>query len=317
MSILYTPSLDRYEAGEGFYAMVDGYMLGAATLNRCASVRQGFSRTKEQIGRDGIQNYMIQIFRKGRCHAHTRHGELVMRSGDICIFDNTQPLDTVNDDFDLLALVVPRERLAPLLHDPDGVHYGCVRKDNPLARLFRSHLAELYRSAPTMRTEHAAGILSSLIHFLATVINGGLDLTREHNAPIRHDLIQRVRRHVDANLESGQLQVADLATGFGISRTRFYSLFEPHGGVAAYVQRRRLAVAYARLTDPLEPRLSINAIAASVGFQSESAFIRAFRRRYGMTPGAARRGKGVLPLPVMLPDGPPHERSWSNWLARL
>lgn len=317
MSALYTPRFEYRRDDDYFHAFVDGFMLGAATVNRCRSVRQGFARTSGQIGRDGIENYMIQVFSSGRCHARAPHGDLVMNSSDICIFDNAQPLDTVNDDFDLLAIVVPRDRLAPLLWDPDAVHYGCVKGDTPLAGLLRAHLADLYRTAPDMRIEEVPGAFSALIHFLAAVINGGVDLTREQKALLRHGAITRIGRYVDANLDSDRLGIEDIADRFGLSRQRLCGLFERHGGIAAYVQHRRLAAAFAKLTDSHQPQRPINETAASVGFQSESGFVRAFRRQYGMTPDDARRSRGALLPAAASVGGPPHEHSWSDWLTQL
>ncbi|WP_197489608.1 helix-turn-helix domain-containing protein [Martelella sp. AD-3] len=313
MSQLYVPTLDQ-GAGDPFRVEVDSFMLGIGTLGRCMSVRQAFARSRTQIGRDGIDNYMVQIFRRGRCHARAPGGDITLDAGDICIFDNAEPLDTVNEDFDLMALAVPRNRLAPLLHDPDGLHYRRVRRDMPLARLFRSHVMEVYRMAPAMQAQDGPRVFSALVHFLAAVINGGSDLTCDQKALLRHSLMQDVRQHIDDNLESDKLTVEDIAARFGVSRTRLYAHFEPHGGVAAFVRQRRLAAAYHKLTDPLAPQPNINIIATAVGFQSESAFIRAFRRQYGMTPGEARRQRHAAAAPVT--TSPATKYVWSEWFTR-
>jgi AraC-like DNA-binding protein len=313
MGVLYKPGLDRNSANQ-FHASVDSFMLGDVTLNRCSSVGQSFSRTSGQIGRDGIQSYMVQVFSRGRCHAQAPRGELILDKDDICVFDNAQPLDTFNEDFDLLALVVPRDRLAPLLRDPDGAHYGCVKADLPLAHLFRAHLRELSKIMPSMRQNEAQAVLSTLIPFLAAVLNGGLDLTSDQKELVRQSLRRKIGHYIEANLDSSALQVEDLAAQFGMSRSRFYRLFQNFGGVAEYIQNKRLAVAYERLTGPAARADTINAIAASVGFQSESAFIRAFRRHYGMTPGDARKGFNRGPSDGWRRGRGIHERSWSDWL---
>jgi len=312
MSQLYVPTLDD-PSRNPFHVEVDGFLFGMGTLGRCASVQQAFSRSREQIGRDGIDNYMVQIFRKGRCHARMSGGDVILDTGDVCIFDNTEPLDTVNENFDLMALAVPREQLAPLLHDADGLHYRRVRGETPLARLFCKHVLDVYRMAPSIRIEDGPNVFSALVHFLAAVINSGGDLTREQQALLRQGVLQEVRRHIDANLESENLSVDDIASRFGISRTRLYRHFEPYGGVAAFVRQRRLAAAHQKLTDPRALPLNNNAIAASVGFQSESAFIRAFRRRYGMTPGDARRQSQTAAIPAASSASTGH--SWSEWFA--
>ncbi|MGV0818231.1 helix-turn-helix domain-containing protein [Martelella sp. AMO21009] len=312
MSQLYLPTLESAE-DRPFRAEVNGFLLGAGTLGRCASVQQAFSRSRAQIGRDGVDNYMIQIFRKGRCHARTPRGDVILDAGDVCIFDNTEPLDTVNEDFDLMALAVPRDQLAPLLREPDGLHYRRVRRETPLARLFHTHVMDVYRMAPQIRAEDGPRVFSALVQFLAAVINNDCDLSGEQKALLRQSVLQEVRRHIDANLESENLTVEDIAARFGISRTRLYRHFEPYGGVAAFVRERRLAAAHQKLTDPRALPLNNNVIAASVGFQSESAFIRAFRRRYGMTPGEARRQRHGAAMPAAA--SAPTRYTWSAWFA--
>lgn len=316
MSVLYQPDLlDTGARDDPFQVRVENFMLGLGTIGRCASVRQAFRRSKTQIGQDGIQNYMIQIFRKGRCLAHAPRGDVILNTGDICIFDNAEPLDTVNEDFDLMALVVPRDLLAPLLHDPDGLHYGRVRRDTPLARLFSAHVMDLYQMAPKMRAQEGPGVFSAMVHYLAAVINGGVDLTVEQKVLLRRGILQEIQRYIDSNVEDPDLTVERIAARFGISRTRLYGYFEAYGGVAAFVQQRRLAIAFQKLTHPMEPRNSINAIAASVGFQSESAFIRAFRRQYEKTPGEARR-EGMKTRLIWTP-AQSNDRQWSDWIAAL
>ena len=59
-----------------------------------------------------------------------------------------------------------------------------------------------------------------------------------------------------------------------------------------YVAQWRLRIARARLREGDEP---IGAIAESCGYRSEAAFCRAFKREFGVSPGADRR-TGPAPL---------------------
>ena len=60
------------------------------------------------------------------------------------------------------------------------------------------------------------------------------------------------------------------------------------GGVAAYIQTRRLARAHADLADPGKAPRKIYEVAYRWGFVSEAHFSRAFRRAFGVTPGEVR-----------------------------
>lgn len=88
--------------------------------------------------------------------------------------------------------------------------------------------------------------------------------------------------------------LASLAGAAGVSRSAFAARFRDRVGEPpmAYVTAWRMDVA-ARLVR--EERLPLARVAERVGYQSEAAFNRAFRRAHGVTPGAfARRGPAFL-----------------------
>jgi AraC-like DNA-binding protein len=81
---------------------------------------------------------------------------------------------------------------------------------------------------------------------------------------------------------------ASLAEAVGMSRSRFAARFtalvgEPPLG---YLSRWRLETAAGLLQDGA---LSLGEVAGRVGYESEAAFSKAFRRRFGVPPGAYRR----------------------------
>ncbi|WAP71367.1 AraC family transcriptional regulator [Jiella pelagia] len=102
----------------------------------------------------------------------------------------------------------------------------------------------------------------------------------------------------------------------GLSRSTLYRLFEPFGGVAAYILERRLEQAYRALGDSRDLRL-IGTIAHGLGFAGESQFSRSFRQRFGRTPSEVRRlardgaGTGEGGEPVL------SERPFAAWLQGL
>lgn len=82
---------------------------------------------------------------------------------------------------------------------------------------------------------------------------------------------------------------ASLAEAVGTSRSRFAARFTALVGEPpmAYLSRWRLETAAGLLQDG---SLSLGEIAPRVGYESEAAFSKAFRRRFGKPPGAYRRG---------------------------
>jgi len=82
-------------------------------------------------------------------------------------------------------------------------------------------------------------------------------------------------------------ELVDLA---GASRSTLVRQFQTTVNMAplSFLGELRLALARHRILATSEP---IAAIAEGVGYQSETAFRRAYHRRFGVPPGADRRGE--------------------------
>lgn len=86
--------------------------------------------------------------------------------------------------------------------------------------------------------------------------------------------------------------LAALATQVGLSRSAFASRFATLVGLPPleYLTQWRMRVAQARLQDGETAAGGMAQLAERVGYQSEAAFSRAFKRVTGMTPGSVQRG---------------------------
>ena len=82
--------------------------------------------------------------------------------------------------------------------------------------------------------------------------------------------------------------VESLARELAMSRSAFAARFTALVGepAIAYVTRWRMQVAVAALRDE---RATVGELAGRLGYRSEAAFARAFKRETGMPPGAVRR----------------------------
>jgi AraC family transcriptional regulator, activator of mtrCDE len=84
----------------------------------------------------------------------------------------------------------------------------------------------------------------------------------------------------------------EMAEAAVASRATLVRAFRRHAGTApmAFLSELRLATARKRLAGTLDP---VAGIAADVGYASEGALSRAILKRYGVRPGALRRGQPV------------------------
>jgi AraC family transcriptional regulator len=130
---------------------------------------------------------------------------------------------------------------------------------------------------------------------------------------MNHDFLAEVLAYIEAHRDE-PMTVAELAAVAGFSPYHFSRLFTARFGtsVMGYVRDCRLQAASLRLTGDNPPALID--LAFDCGFESQEAFTRAFRRRYGVPPGQFQRDalrlqpmERKMPAPgnanvVMLPE---------------
>jgi AraC family transcriptional regulator len=102
------------------------------------------------------------------------------------------------------------------------------------------------------------------------------------------DFLAEVLAYIQAHREE-PVTVAELARVAGFSPYHFSRLFTARFGASVmdYVRTVRLQAAALRLTGDAPPPLA--ELAFDCGFESQEAFTRAFRRRYGTPPGQFKR----------------------------
>ncbi len=131
----------------------------------------------------------------------------------------------------------------------------------------------------------------------ASLVNEALSLTfapieEEFSKHADNTLPGRVRRIIAADYQDIQ-DISELAARLQISREHLSRIFKEQTGLTLHEYLTNVRLRHA--VDLLQRfrRLSIKEIAANVGFNDYSAFFRAFRQTYGLSPGEFR-GSGTM-----------------------
>ena len=108
-------------------------------------------------------------------------------------------------------------------------------------------------------------------------------------ATVNDPRLSRALRHIHQNPRP-DLDLMALARVAGMSRTSFAVRFREVMGTppASYLTEWRMLKARRLL---LQTELSLSDIVNRVGYRSDAAFVRAFKRRFGDTPGKVRKGQ--------------------------
>ncbi|WP_026783207.1 helix-turn-helix domain-containing protein [Pleomorphomonas koreensis] len=304
-------SRSRKGVEDGFFASVDAAFMGEVALGRLKATAQDFDRSRYKIARDGMDGYLLQFYLRGQSATRGSNAE-VAGEGDLYVIDMAQPLATSTSDHDQISLVVPRRLMTPRLDGPDGVHMRVIPAGLPLVSLFRDSLKSFQGQIDGMSRREAEAALPPLLDLAAAAINGHVD--ERSMAGVNLAQFVAVRRHVEERLLDPGLTLDGVLAAFGLSRRKAYRLFEPVGGFATYVNRRRLQRSLLALRAPEWRHLTISEIGSAHGFANAENFSRAFRREYGLSPREVRQlaatGRSLSEVAGALP-----ETEWTRWIG--
>jgi AraC-like DNA-binding protein len=274
----------------GFRAEFGTYNMSPIVMAR-ARVAPGmhrFRRPPGKIAATGLDLVLVQHLVEGGDERVCEGVESRVGAGDTCFADLTRPFSTVTRGFTNLSFVVPRAMLSELVPDVDSLHGIVLRGSTPAGHLLSEHLRALWWQAGRMSLEDAPIVAKGTVGLLAAFAHPALADRRHGEFVIPAAKLFAVRRYIEQNLALPALGPAHLCSTFALSRAALYRLFEPLDGVANYIRARRLECIRASLSDPQHRHRTIADIARACGFGDLSAFTRAFRSRFGFSPGEAR-----------------------------
>lgn len=277
-----------------FRAQVHATHLGKLLVGDLHFTGQQFARAQPRVLRDGLDHYLVQWYRTGGfVGQHDGTHDVKVRPGDIVILDLGRTLRTLAQPSHVMTLIVPRDLLHGALGVPDcDLHGWVLRGNSSLGGLLCDHLLSLQHRLPGIALDDADAVSRASVQMLAACVQPGLRTLHEARGAIEGATLARLQRHIQRHLGS-ELSADTLCRTFGLSRSTLYRLFEPLGGVAHYVQQRRLLQAHHALANPANRQLRITDVAARAGFSSHAHFTRAFRAAFAMSPSDVRASAGA------------------------
>jgi AraC-like DNA-binding protein len=191
------------------------------------------------------------------------------------------PADTVA----AVSLWLPRSRALRAFANESALHGYSIDQRRVEAAVAGAALHTLGLHVSDMNAAQFDAVANGVVGLIASSIDPLL--AARSQAPL--DSFVTIRRYIDQNIALAGLDANHVANAFGVSRASLYRLLEPLGGVGAYIRHARLNRAYQEITSTEFANRRIGQIAFKYGFKNASAFNTLFRKRYGVTPGEARK----------------------------
>lgn len=270
-----------------FRARIDAWMFGGMALTSGTQSAARFTRTAERARSDAQDSLNFVFLRQGAWTGDAGDRLLSVGPGDLAVLDLAGATMAETTDLDSVTVTVARSALHTIDELPDL--HGRILEQGA-GRMLADHFVSLVRFLPSLDSKVLPALTQATLGLITASFAALPSSDRREASPVvalRH----QVKRHVDRNLNAADLSPARIGRDLEIARSSLYRAFAPLGGIASYVQRRRLEAVHALLADPREGR-TIADIAESFGFVSVAHFSNAFRVRFGYSPRDVRLGTG-------------------------
>ncbi|MBS9476967.1 acetamidase/formamidase family protein [Ancylobacter radicis] len=236
---------------------------------------------------------LIGFVQYGRGHLAEGRRAAEFADGDLWVSDpSSQGSVQFRNDFELLLLQVPRERLIgrfgrgttlPTLVLGESVSATAAR---PMLRALAANFA-MMEDGDLMAAETAATelVLSALLAEARPEEDSATQVQAAHFA--------RVCAQIEARLREPDLSIADIAKAEGLSPRYIQRLFEGQDrAFSDHVRHRRLEHCRLDLVNPQHADRSIAEIGFRWGFPDQAHFSRVFSGAYGISPRDFRKTAG-------------------------
>jgi AraC-like DNA-binding protein len=302
-------------AAGGFRAKTVLWTLDGFGFNRVCSPPISTIRTKTLIRRNPVDHWGISIGKRSATGLRMHGNTLAVPARVPFVFSLAEEACSERAD-DRLQLYLTRDAfqaIAPLLDAARG-----TALDTPEGHLLADYMFLLERNMPQLPAADGPKLARAIQAMVAACVAPSAGLAAEAARHIDLTLMERVRRAVGRNLRSPSLGPERLCREAATSRSQLYRLLEGEGGVAHYIQRRRLSESFSLLCDSAH-HFPIGKVAEMLCFADGSTFSRAFRREFGMSPSdvRARALVGEAPMvPARSREGS-DIHSFAEYLRRL
>ena len=247
-------------------------------------------RTRSQACADN-DDLVLVVNLEGTMVATQRGSDFALGPGDAFIFSCLEAGAYLRPEAGaLLTMRLPHAALATRIADIDDKIGQIIGGDQAALRLLRRYLNGM--DDDLLSTQRLRELCTSHVYDLVAAL---CDPQPDAAAAIRDGGVAAPRRRamkdfIAAHLGSPSLSVGTLAAQFGLSPRQIQRLFESEGCTfSEYVLQERLACVRARLSTAEDAERRISDLVLDHGFGDVSSFNRAFKRRYGRTPGDIRR----------------------------
>ena len=272
-----------------FFSTVKYYDDTILKVIECTCDPCGATRTRSSIRADGLETLTIQAVLQGREYINFNGEDILLKPGDLLIWDSTKPMTfKVQDRLHKISVMMPLPRFQSWLprswfsirHSLDGQSNSGL--------LLTNHLKSLRDSVFDGGCKDNYALIDATIGVLVNALEVG---SAEDAKPLRVTQLHHIKDYIKANIRNPDLSPTMIAKAGGMSSRYLHWLFNANADgdtVKQYIFRQRLDFSALDLLNPHMKNRKISDIAFYWGFQDSAHFNKRFKQQYAMSPGAFR-----------------------------
>jgi AraC-like DNA-binding protein len=284
------------DAARGFRARAASHDVGGLRVATMAADPHRATRTPGLVRNEEAEDFFVTLVVRGSVAVCQDERLIELGAGDYALVDSTRPFDFhIAGRYQSVVVQVPRPMLisrCPTAEHATATSLGTVPGIGAFAgKVFRALGEEIGQ----LDAGTANVLTTQLVELLADVVSArpGTQTATGSGAAHRQDL-RRAKAYLSANLHDDHLTLLAASLQLGFSLRYLHQLFsEVDATPRSWLFEQRLDRARQLLVQQDADSTTLAEIAARVGFKDPSHFSRAFRRRFGTSPGALRRTPGL------------------------
>jgi len=298
-----------------FYNETRTTVVDAGAIGYGRSVCQTLARSPATLRRSDVDGLNLSV------HQAAVVGDADGRSvraapGAVQLRDLSRPGASRLEKVDVTVLIAPRAVVPACLLAREA-HGAVIAPDAPGARLLTAHLTSLDALSASLTDDEVEAAIQALLLLAARMTGFEVTLASSEVAALQRTVRRQAKGFIETRRAAGEAGITndDVAKAAGVSRASLYRAFDEDGGVARYIQDRRLHHARRALRQRSGSAPTIADIAYAYGFASSSHFSRQFRAHFGYSPSEVEPLSP--PRDVSMSDGPIRHDILVQWLKSL
>ena len=262
-------------------------------VSRIKTVAQAVYRTRSGIATLADGSFFANLQVAGEAIVEQHGNRMRAQAGDIVLVDTDQPFSIrFEQGCDIVCATIPGDRLRrhqrQISRRPTNVISG--QSAGRLAAAYLDALANIPDDFELLDDLASDQLCALLVR--ATALDQPLTDSRADH----HHTAQLIVKFIENELHNPHLSAKYACHHLNISRSYLFAALSSVGvAFATYVRQERLKRSLNQIKDPRYAGLSLGEIAQRWGFSSQETFNRAFRKHYGVPPGAYRSNADAIP----------------------